>query len=97
MIKIGTIGGTGQTAYLNRSDWSGQLVQNAKQTSPLDSSHRVYQNSYKERPIWSSDERVMIKFTQTGLVRPVGQDGQNGFDSPVQVGICILTWNLYKI
>ena len=29
-IKIGTTGGTGQTAYLNRSDRSGQFVQNAK-------------------------------------------------------------------
>ena len=29
-IKIGTTGGIGQTAYLNRSDRSGQFVQNAK-------------------------------------------------------------------
>ena len=57
--KISTTGGTGQTSSLNRSDRAGQLVQNIKWTSPLDSSRRVYQDSYIERPIWSLDEGDM--------------------------------------
>jgi len=79
--KIGTIRGTGQTTCTNRSDRSGQLVQNIKCTSPLDSSHRVDQDSYVERPIWSPDERDMASERSvpradtsdqsTGAVRPV--------------------------
>ena len=57
--KIGTTVGTGQTFSLNRSDQFGQLVQNVKWTSPLDSSRQVDQDSYIERPIWSPDEGDM--------------------------------------
>ena len=81
MTKIGTARGTGQTSCPNWSDWSGQLVQNAKWTLPLDSSRRVDQDSYVERLIWSPDERDVASGRSapradrsdrlTGAVRPV--------------------------
>jgi hypothetical protein len=37
----------------------GDFAKNADLTSPLRSSGRDDQNAYIERPIWSSDERVM--------------------------------------
>ena len=80
MIKIGTTKGTGQTSRLNRSDRSGQLVQNAKWTLLLDSSRREDQDSYVERLIWSPDERDVASGRSapradrsdrlTGAVRP---------------------------
>ena len=47
---------TGLTGILDRSRW---FCQNADLTSPLRSSRRDDQNAYIERPIWTSDERVM--------------------------------------
>ena len=59
MTKIDTAKEIGQTFCPNRSYRSGQLIQNAKWTSPLDISHRVDQDLYVERPIWSPDEGDM--------------------------------------
>ena len=79
--KIDIAKATSQTSCPNRSDRSSQLVQNAKWTSPLDSTHQVDQDSYVERPIWSSDEGDMASGRYapradrsdqlTGAVRPV--------------------------
>ena len=81
MTKIDTAKEIGQTFCPNWSYRSGQLVQNAKWTSPLDSSHRVDQDSYVEHPIWSPDEGDMTSERSapranrsdrlTGAVRPV--------------------------
>ena len=59
MTKIDTAKEIGQTFCPNRSDRSGQLVQNAKWTLLLDSSRREDQDSYVERLIWSPDEGDM--------------------------------------
>ena len=79
--KSGSPEKTGQTYSLNRSDQFGQSPQNVNWNSPLDSSRRVDQDSYIERPIWSPDEGDMTLGRSTpwadrsdrlaGAVRPV--------------------------
>ena len=63
--KIGTTGETGQTSSLNRSDRSGEFVQNAKYTSPLRRSRRDDRNAYMEHPIWTLDEIDMALGSST--------------------------------
>ena len=80
MTKIDTAKEIGQTFCPNWSYRSGQLVQNAKWTSPLDSTHQVDQDSYVERPIWSPDVRDMASGRSAPRpVRPVHRGGQIGF------------------
>ena len=49
----------GVPVCIDWSDRSRWLCQNSDLTSPLRSSRRDDQNAYMERPIWTSDERVM--------------------------------------
>jgi hypothetical protein len=48
--KIGRSGVTGQTCGSHRSNWCGQSPPNVIWVLPLDSSRRVDQDSYVERP-----------------------------------------------
>jgi len=64
----------GQTTPKNQSDRFGQVAQKAKWISPLRRSRRGDQNSYMERPIWTSNERVMT----SGRLHP-DRTGQTGW------------------
>ena len=57
--KIGRLCRPVRPVCTNRSDRLRWLCQNTNWTSPLCSSRRDDWNAYVERPIWSSDERVM--------------------------------------
>ena len=98
MTKIGRLCRLVRPICTNRSDRSRWLCQNANWNSPLHSSRRDKRNAYVERPIWSSDERVMAsERLDTGSdrsdrsgrpVRPV-QTVQSGFGVVFWCGICI--------
>jgi len=73
--KSGSPEKTGQTCSLNRPDQFGQSPQNVNWNSPLDSSRRVDQDSYIERPIWNPDERDMV----------LGSSAPRAYRSPVHM------------
>jgi hypothetical protein len=66
--KIGRSRPTGQTYGPHQSDWCSQSPPNPIWTSPLDRSHRVYQNPYVERPNRSLDEGDMTSPRSTRRV-----------------------------
>src|SRR5689334_23222478 len=83
--KIGRSTTDGQTACQTRSVRLYESPKNANWTCPMDCSRGVDQNSYIERPIWSSDERAMVfrRSAPRKAVRPPVQ----AVRSPVAVGI----------
>ena len=60
--------------WKNPSDRFGQVAQKEKWISPLRRSRRGDQNSYMERLIWTSNERVMT----SGRLHP-DRTGQTGW------------------
>jgi hypothetical protein len=80
-LKIGRSDLTGLTCGPHRSDRCCQSSQNTIQTSSLDRSCRVDQDSYVERPNRSPDERYMPSGRSA---RPASHTGLTGLTGALE-------------